>query len=125
MQRSQTKKDRNSMSEHTPGPWRTARGFSASPPIALPLLVVTGQGKECRTLAVVVPKGKESDEDLENAAIMSRAPQMLAAIKGALAISDVWMPSGDWPIEHAEEAKALYAMFGKFEDIVAQVAVDK
>jgi hypothetical protein len=66
---------------HTPEPWRTARGFSTSPPIALPLLIVRGQGKDCRTLAVIVPDGTETEEDIANAAIMSRAPQMLACLK--------------------------------------------
>jgi hypothetical protein len=66
---------------HTPEPWRTARGFSTSPPIALPLLIVQGQGKDCRTLAVIVPDGTETDEDIANAAIMSRAPQMLACLR--------------------------------------------
>lgn len=61
---------------HTPGPWRTARGFSTSPPIVMPILIVEGQGERYRQLAVIVPAGTESDEDVANAALMSRSPKM-------------------------------------------------
>jgi hypothetical protein len=61
---------------HTPGPWRTARGFGSSPPIVMPILIVEGQGERYRQLAIIVPAGSESDEDLANAALMSRSPKM-------------------------------------------------
>ena len=63
-------------SKFTKGTWRTARGFGTSPPIVLPILIVEGQDERYRTLAIIVPAGAESDEDIANAAIMSRAPQM-------------------------------------------------
>ena len=63
-------------SKFTKGPWRTARGFGTSPPIALPILIVEGQDGRYRNLAIIVPAGAESDEDIANAAIMSRSPQM-------------------------------------------------
>lgn len=68
---------------HTPGPWRTARGFATSPPIVLPMLVVCGQGKDCRTLAIVTPSSVETDEDIANAALMSRSPKMFKLLHEA------------------------------------------
>jgi hypothetical protein len=43
----------------------------------LPILVVEGQGERYRQLAIIVPAGSESDEDIANAALMSRSPKML------------------------------------------------
>jgi hypothetical protein len=62
---------------HTPGPWKTARGFGSSPPIVTPILIVEeGPGNRVRQLAIIVPAGCESDEDIANAALMSRSPKM-------------------------------------------------
>jgi hypothetical protein len=70
-------------SKFTKGPWKTARGFGTSPPIVLPILIVEGQDGRYRNLAIIVPAGAESEEDIANAAIMSRAPQMFGFLLDA------------------------------------------
>lgn len=100
---------------HTPGPWmqfapeidgqvyqdyRTIRGGMG----------LRGMGFELT--------GFVSEAD---ARLIAAAPEMLAAIQGALRIENLWRPCGDWPEEHWEEAKALNMMFSLFEEIVHKV----
>jgi hypothetical protein len=69
--------------EPTAGPYRTARLFSKPTIPPLSCGIVNGQGADYRVLAVVVPNGTETDEDLANAALMSRAWQMRELLESA------------------------------------------
>jgi hypothetical protein len=69
--------------EPTAGPYRTVRLFSKPTIPPLPSGIVAGQGADYRVLAVIVPNGTETDEDLANAALMSRAWQMRELLESA------------------------------------------
>jgi hypothetical protein len=71
--------------EPTAGPYRTARLFSKPTIPPLSCGIVAGQGADYRVLAVVVPNGTETDEDVANAALMSRAWQMKQLLESAQA----------------------------------------
>ena len=97
-------------SKFTKGPWRTARGFGTSPPIALPILIVEGQDGRYRNLAIIVPAGAESDEDIANAAIMSRSPQMY----GLLLEAEKLLRASDSP-KHKRLTKKILALIADIE----------
>lgn len=66
-------------------------------------------------------KGELPDDD--DVDLVVAAPKMLAAIKSALAIKELWIPAGDWG-EHEEEAQALEMMARQFQDIVESLGED-
>lgn len=95
---------------HTPGPWK-AECFLVSQ--------VGGRRLEvCHT--GLVGRNKPGEQAIADARLIAAAPEMFAAIQGALRIADLWRPSEDWP-EGWEEARALSAMFSAFEEIVRKV----
>lgn len=69
--------------EPTAGPYTTARLFHKPKIPPLSIGIVKGQGADYRVLAVVVPQGTESAEDVANAALMSRAWQMKQLLESA------------------------------------------
>ena len=75
--------DQPKIIEPTAGPYRTVRLFSKPTIPPLPSGIVAGQGADYRVLAVVVPNGTETEEDLANAALMSRAWQMKQLLESA------------------------------------------
>lgn len=50
-----------------------------------------------------------------------RELELEAVIKGALEISNLWLPKGSVKTEHIEEAKALRAMYMEFVNITGWV----
>lgn len=77
--------DQPKIIEPTAGPYRTARLFHKPTIPPLSCGIVKGQGADYRVLAVIVPNGTETDEDLANAALMSRAWQMKQLLEEAAA----------------------------------------
>ena len=63
---------------------------------------------------------KDEMPDDEDVDLVVAAPKMLAAIKSAMAIKDLWLPAGDWK-EHEGEAQALESMGKLFQDIIEEV----
>lgn len=91
---------------HTPGPWSYHGGWSDC--------VISSEGRvaECRN------ENLPSTRCKGNARLIAMAPDMLAAIQGALRIADLWQPNDEQYREHIEEARALHQMLESFKRIV-------
>ena len=98
---------------HTPGPWEVF-GIIGKPGL-MHVRACVGVDRVGRKQYQEVPVNQA------DARLIAAAPEMLAAIQGALRIENLWRPCGDWPEEHWEEAKALYMMLSLFEEIVHKV----
>ena len=95
---------------HTPGPWRAELQTS----ITKGATVWSSGGMQiCET--------GYAGFDQANARLIAAAPDMLAAIQGALRIADLWRPRGNWAEEHWEEGKTLHMMLSQFEEIARKV----
>jgi hypothetical protein len=98
---------------HTPGPWRQG-GVKEILPVGKCREIVADDGR------IGLVYGTTDDDCKANARLVEAAPEMLAAIRGALRIADLWVPS-DAPQEHFEESRALYLMLRSFEEIARKV----
>lgn len=110
---------------HTPGPWEAYHVQSAgwSVRMAQPREGFDRPDPICSMAWWQFDKPGIIDNDISeaNAKLIAAAPDMLAAIQGALRIADLWRPSDDTPEEHWEEAKALHMMLSQFEEIARKV----
>ncbi len=101
-----------SRTAHTPEPWSLLFSQVRGRPRCL---FVDEKGNE---IASINPFRESWNGD---ARLIAAAPEMFAAIQGALRIADLWRPSEDWPEEHREEAEALYMMLSQFEKLERKV----
>ena len=113
---------------HTPGPW----AWEAHDASMATLGTSDGNGGVDLVNEVLsVSRCKSCQKDpgrllchmpnMANARLIAAAPEMLAAIQGALRIADLWRPRGNWAEEHWEEGKALHMMLEQFEGIARKV----
>lgn len=109
---------------HTPGPWEAYYVQSAgwSVRMAQPREGFDRPDPICSMAWWQFDKPGIIDNGISeaNAKLIAAAPDMLAAIQGALRIADLWVPS-DAPKEHFEESRALYLMLRSFEAIARKV----
>ena len=101
---------------HTPGPWKVANNSRSV--LAGPIKINQQAGPAAQSAAV---EARNEFTLRANAKLIAAAPDMLAAIQGALRIADLWRPSEDTPEDYWEEAKALYMMLSQFEEIARKV----
>ena len=101
---------------HTPGPWKVFDREDSDWTIDDVMTDAKPHRRICN-----VHGSTAYPENRANAKLIAAAPEMLAAIQGALRIENLWRPSEDTPEEHWEEAKALYMMLSQFEDVVHKV----
>lgn len=94
--------------KYTPGPWKSQC-----------FLVLQDGGDGLSICATgVVGTNRPGSQAEADARLIALAPEMLGAIEGALAIVDLWCPSGEAVGENVEESRALVSMLQKFREIV-------
>lgn len=87
--------------------------------VAVEIAALTQRAEQAE--ALVADWQKIEDELCKSLhAAESREKRLREGIEAAMRIKDLWAPSNDWSVEHAEEAKALEMMRFNFEFLLAQ-----
>jgi hypothetical protein len=94
----------------TPGPWSIHVQESTGE------LLVTAQNYPLAICNVNDYGGMPASD---NARLIAAAPDLLEALRGAMRISDLWLPEQCEP-EHEDKLKALHAMKLCFETAIAK-----
>lgn len=97
----------------TPGPWIVFPRMTNEH-----LEVRDEEGRRVAVIAGMWPMGPK--RETANAHLIAQAPAMLAALKAAVRIKDIWVPSCGVDDEHAGEAQALSKMLTDFENLIAR-----
>lgn len=105
--------------KHTPGPWKVTKARTVLH-IASDEESVVGISLSANHVYEDYPGCKREfiERQEANARLIAAAPEMLAAIEGALRIVSLWCPNDEMDID---EDLALDSMLRKFEEIKAKV----
>ena len=108
------------MTKHTPGPWKIFQGWGADK--SRPIIVDSVPDVDGKFVGNCICYAASTNPDMEaNTSLIAAAPDMLAAIQGAMRIVSLWngreVPEDH---EHYEENKALFMMQEKFLEVIAK-----
>ena len=108
------------MAKHTPGPWKIFEGRGADS--RRPVIVDSVPDVDGKFVGNSICYLTSTNPDIHaNARLIAAAPDMLAAIQGAMRIVSLWngreVPEDH---EHYEENKALFMMQEKFLEVIAK-----